>query len=352
MTPSEAQREGVPASGGSNVKTRVLLALKFVASFVLMWVILRHLDFDQLRRQIAAASALPLIGAVALCAASLWVVTLRWQIILRHAGHEVRYLRLVNHVFVGYFLSQAMPSTVGDGVRAWLVYRDGVPLAPAIRSVFIERLVGLGVLVLLAAAGFPWLLREAAGNVNIWLIEGGIAVMFVIGVVVLWAMQRSVWLGRFRVGRELVGLAADLWSLLRHPGALVLVCLVSLIVQVAGCALIWLAALSVGADIPFVQTLIVMPGVMVLIGLPISIAGWGVREGAVVFGLGLFGVSATDAVLVSVLFGLVTLVVGLIGGAVWLIQRDRIALHPSSVGVDATVEEAAPAPPPSQKSAT
>jgi uncharacterized protein (TIRG00374 family) len=344
--PSETQSENVPASRGSSVKTRVLLALKFVASCVLMWIILRHLDFDQLRRQIAAASALPLIGAVALCAASLWVVTLRWQVVLRLCGYQRSYLRLVNHIFVGYFFAQAMPSTVGDGVRAWLIYRDGVPLAPSIRSVFIERLIGLGALVLLAAAGFPWLLREVSANVNVWLIEGGLAVMLVVGIVVLWAMQRSVWLQRFRIGRELVALAKDLWSLLSHPVALFLAVFVSVVAQVAGCVIIWLAAQSVGANIPFVQTLLVMPSVMVLIGLPISIAGWGVREGAVVFGLGLFGVSATDAVLVSVLFGLVTLAVGLIGGAMWLLQRDRTALKPNDISLEATLQDSVPLPPP------
>lgn len=338
LPPPEGQHA---ASRGSGVKARVLLALKFLASAMLMWVILRHLDFYQLKREIADASMLPLIAAAVLCAGSLWLNTMRWHVILRLGGNEPCYLRLVSHVHVGYFFSQAMPATIGDGVRAWLIYRDGVPLAPAIRSVLVERSVGLGFLVLFAAAGLPWLLGRLSGHVDIWLLEGGVAAAFAIGTFMLWALQRSTWLGRLQIGRHFVGLAADLWTLLRHPTALVLVGLISLAVQVLGCAIVWLAAKSVGADVPFVQTLIVMPGVFVLMGLPISVAGWGVRESAVVVGLGLFGVSATTAVLVSVLFGLVTLFVGLLGGAAWLIQRDRTASRSDNVIVAHTLEDVA-----------
>jgi glycosyltransferase 2 family protein len=310
-------------SRGASARGRVLIALKFLASALLMWLIQRHLDFDQLSREIRNASAAPLIAAVALCAASLWLNAMRWQIVLRLGGNTAPYLRLVGHAFVGYFFGQAMPATVGDGVRAWLVYRDGVPPASAIRSVLVDRSIGFGFLILFAAAGFPWLLDKLGHEGWIWPIEGGIAVLCMAGVTVLWALRRSVWLGGFRIGRHMVDLATDLWEVLLHPGALVAVGLISIVVQVLGCAILWLAARSVGADIPFAQTLIVMPGVFVLMWLPISIAGWGVREGGIVLGLGIFGVPATTALLVSVLFGLVTLFVGLIGGVIWLTRSQR-----------------------------
>lgn len=51
--------------------------------------------------------------------------------------------------------------------------------------------------------------------------------------------------------------------------------------------------------------------------IPISIAGWGVREGAMVVGLGLVGVSSSTALSVSLLFGGVLVVVGLLGGLIW-----------------------------------
>jgi hypothetical protein len=61
--------------------------------------------------------------------------------------------------------------------------------------------------------------------------------------------------------------------------------------------------------------------------LPISIGGWGVREGAMVVALHGFGISAEDALLPSVLFGLCAVAATLPGGILWVINKDASAEH-------------------------
>jgi hypothetical protein len=82
-----------------------------------------------------------------------------------------------------------------------------------------------------------------------------------------------------------------------------------------------LIALSLGIDLSIVDGLAVLPAVILASALPISIAGWGVREGAMVVGLGLLAIDGSDAALVSIFFGLLLLGFGLLGGAVWLVTR-------------------------------
>jgi hypothetical protein len=55
--------------------------------------------------------------------------------------------------------------------------------------------------------------------------------------------------------------------------------------------------------------------------LAMSIAGWFVREGAFVVGFGLVGIASTDAIALSVLSGLLSMLVGISGGIVWLARR-------------------------------
>jgi len=69
--------------------------------------------------------------------------------------------------------------------------------------------------------------------------------------------------------------------------------------------------------------------VLLLSLLPISIAGWGVREGAMIACLGLVGVDAASAFAVSALFGLTSVVVGLPGGLVWLLIGQRTRNSPT-----------------------
>ena len=60
---------------------------------------------------------------------------------------------------------------------------------------------------------------------------------------------------------------------------------------------------------------------MLISTLPISLAGWGVREGAMVAALTFVGVETSEALALSILFGLTLLVVSLLGAIFWLIKR-------------------------------
>jgi hypothetical protein len=59
------------------------------------------------------------------------------------------------------------------------------------------------------------------------------------------------------------------------------------------------------------------------VALPISAAGWGVREASLVTLLGLVGVDRSAALLLSVEFGLLTTLLSLPGGLVWIAMRER-----------------------------
>jgi hypothetical protein len=52
--------------------------------------------------------------------------------------------------------------------------------------------------------------------------------------------------------------------------------------------------------------------------IPVSIAGWGVRESMMVLAFSYAGLVEADGLAVSILFGVVNLAVGSIGGIVWV----------------------------------
>jgi glycosyltransferase 2 family protein len=68
----------------------------------------------------------------------------------------------------------------------------------------------------------------------------------------------------------------------------------------------------------FVDCLLGVLAVLLLALLPISIGGWGVHEGAIAAARASYAISSDLAITLSALFGIVQLVVGLIGGA-WLL---------------------------------
>jgi uncharacterized membrane protein YbhN (UPF0104 family) len=66
-----------------------------------------------------------------------------------------------------------------------------------------------------------------------------------------------------------------------------------------------------------------VPVITLIAMLPVSIAGWGVRESIMVYGLGLASIPREAALIVSIMIGLSLAAVGLLGGLTWLIQNDR-----------------------------
>lgn len=319
------------------MKKFLLFGVKLVVTVVLFWAVLRQANLTGIGAQISAANPWPLAVAVLALSLTMGLSAKRWQLVLGVGGRQAPLGRLILHNAVGFFFNQALPSTVGgDGMRAWLAYRDGVGPSLAIRSVLIERGLGLVFLATLAAAGLPRLLRALEVTVlPIWALEGLLFFALALGLVGLWLLQRGRWFAHFQLGRGLHALASDAMAVLRRPRVAVLFASLTVAGQVVVCITVFLAARAINCPLTFLDSLVVMPTVMLLLAIPVSIAGWGLREGIMVIGLGAFGIGASNAMLVSILFGLVNLAVGLIGGAVFLVagraRKERDAQEIASI---------------------
>jgi hypothetical protein len=75
----------------------------------------------------------------------------------------------------------------------------------------------------------------------------------------------------------------------------------------------------------FGQIFQLVPPVMLITMLPISIAGWGVREATMGLAFGYAGLIANEGVNISLLFGAVYFIVGAIGGVVWILSAEKAA---------------------------
>ena len=83
-----------------------------------------------------------------------------------------------------------------------------------------------------------------------------------------------------------------------------------------------LVAESLGVDLSFFSWVVIVPPVTLIQLVPVSLAGWGVRELGFVFVLAGFGIPAEAALAASLLVGLCMIVVGLPGGLLWLTGWD------------------------------
>ena len=85
----------------------------------------------------------------------------------------------------------------------------------------------------------------------------------------------------------------------------------------------WCLAKAVAAPLEWSQALLLVLPVLLIATVPLSIAGWGTRETAMVLAFGYAGLPESDGLIVSVLFGIATFAAGLPGGVIWIFDRNK-----------------------------
>lgn len=131
----------------------IFLAKVAVATTLITWLVRSGmLKFGAL--SIFLEQPVLLVADLALFAFALFMGTLRWRALLAIAGAHVPFRRALQLQFTAQFFNVVVPGNVGgDVVKALYVARDEEPSkrTAILLIVFVERLVGLGALVLVAS---------------------------------------------------------------------------------------------------------------------------------------------------------------------------------------------------------
>jgi uncharacterized membrane protein YbhN (UPF0104 family) len=96
-----------------------------------------------------------------------------------------------------------------------------------------------------------------------------------------------------------------------------------------------LSGMGVGSALA-VGCALLVPAIMEIAMLPISLAGWGVREGAAIVAFGALGLPPDQALGASIAFGLIVAAVSMLGGILWLVDRRQMTLMSMDRGQDAS----------------
>jgi uncharacterized membrane protein YbhN (UPF0104 family) len=306
--------------GGVGRVWRILIKLGI--STGLMWLVLRQQDFAGLLGQILLIDRYTLPVSLVLVYGFITVLAMRWATVLKALGTPWTLRNTFSVVMIGQFFSQVLPSGVGgDMVRAWLAHDSGVRLSVAIASVMIDRLAGLLVLLILVTAGLPALLHihpgaDAVGGTVIVLVCG----YFGLGLVLFFNSLPAA-LDRFRLARSLRQFAIRARTALLRPATVIPILFYGLINQIGVVLVVYILAQGLGLSVSFTSCLLVVPLSNLVQILPISVAGWGLREGFFVAMFRFFDVGADKALALSMVFGILILVASLPGGVIWLLRK-------------------------------
>ncbi len=290
---------------------------------LIAWV-LSKVDLAQAWHQAQNVDPWMLFLAIALSLAQVAVGAVRWGVVLRALSSTVGAIRVFALYYLGVFFAIVLPGAVGgDAMRIWFCNRAGMPLSTAVNSVMLDRMATVLSLVLLVTGLEPLLLARVPALPGAWVFPF-LSLAGIVGTLVLSQLDRLPFaVSRWRLIRGLAVLAADCRRLCIRPRYGLSAVVVALIGNVNLALVAY--ALAVGLRLPVgaLDCLVLIPPVILIMTLPISIAGWGVRETAMVTAFGFIGVSGNSALVLSILFGLVTTATALPGGLFWLSGEGR-----------------------------
>lgn len=301
---AQSRPSGMPSSGLA--RERVWLAVRVAITVAVMTYVLRDVELSAAGHALARFPLSWTMGVLALVAADRVLMLWRWLLLIRPftqmSGADLTRIFLVSS-FVGSFL----PAGVGgDAARAFSVGRRTGRSGEAVASVVVDRWLGLLAVGLLGCAGLlttaralPDQARAVTVAATLLLLTGSVAGLFA-DRVVQWMLPESMrrsWLGRLALK-----LTDAISAYRQHGGALMRVAGLSVAVQALRVVLAWVLGRGLGIEVPFLYYWVFMPLNILVVLLPLSIGGFGLPQGTMIWTLGPLGVDPTPAFLLSSLF--------------------------------------------------
>jgi uncharacterized membrane protein YbhN (UPF0104 family) len=314
----------------------LVLAARILVSAALLYFALRGINFADIQDRLAQNSRSWFLGWMVLSVVTILVQVslgaMRWQEVSVRCQAPLIVQQALRYNMIGTFFNQTLPSTIGgDAVRLWLVSRSA-GWRRATYSVLVDRAIGLIALAVVVVSSLPWsywLISNEKGRIALVLVDFA-AMSTGLGFLLLgslpWPWLKTWWPTRHIHACSMLTRQAlfDYRSGLR-------IAALSFSVHVLNVVSVWCAVRSISAPATFAQLFMLVPPIVLITMLPISIAGWGVREATMMIAFGYAGLNQTDGTMVSLLSGASTFVVGAIGGLVWIMSSEKREHVPDAI---------------------
>jgi glycosyltransferase 2 family protein len=303
------------------MKRSTKIAATLLVTSLAVAYILSKVDVAKTKDIITSASVPWLLVSAALTMVTVPPMGWRWQRLLSVRGVRESVTWLTRAYFVSYAVGQVLPTSVGgDASRIFETSRRHPgQITPITGSVLLERALGGAVTLLLAGIGLLLAIGRYPIGAYLW-----VELVFVIGTIAIAFMffsrtvrRRLVFLGgvarRLRVEKPARAVYDGLHGYRDHPGTLLVVAVVTAAAQLTRVVAIYASGRAVGIDLSLLPYVVLGPLLFLVMLVPFTVNGIGVREAFFVSFLGKLGIDHDHAFACGFLFFVMTILLALPG---------------------------------------
>jgi uncharacterized protein (TIRG00374 family) len=302
------------------------MIVRLAVTAIILALLSRGIDFGASAHAIATIDLRYLALVLGLVACDRLVMIYRWILLLRSSGIQIANAAAARLFLVSSFVGSFLPAGVGaDAARAYGLAREAASGSEALASVAVDRVLGVMSITVMAMIGviaWPAAQRD-------WRF-----IAVIVGMMVICRLFFSAgwWLRTLvpptfhdhRIVTKMLRLGDALGRYKDRRSVLAHVMIWSLLVQVLRITQAYYLGIGLGITVPYSYYLLFMPIGLLMLLSPISISGFGLPQGVIVWLLRPVGVPAPQSLALATMIVLTGLAGNLPGLWLWLRQRREI----------------------------
>lgn len=284
--------------------------IKITVTILLLYLLFRKLNFKELKSIFLHIRIPFFILGVFMYLLGIFISSLRWNLFLKHLGFEYKTLNLFSYYLKSLFFANFLPSGGLDVARLMFLGKDKIK--EKLSSTFMDRIFGFLAINIYVFLGLLYSLRDTRKYAILIIIFLLLQIIFFFLLFCKKTGFLFTYLKRLPMGEHLYNIYEILHSF-REKSIIIKAILYSFLIQLSYSIDVYFIVLSVGKDIGIIRSVLFVPFINFIIMIPVTISGFGMREGGFVF---LFKnyIGKEAAIASSLLYYFSVFTVSIIGG--------------------------------------
>jgi glycosyltransferase 2 family protein len=320
-------------------KSSLGMVVRAIVTVLLFAFLLRSMNWSTLVPTITHISHSYLLLGLSAGVLCVFFSAYAWRSVVLAENIQADLAWLINLYLVGISFSHFLPTSMGgDAVKAYYVGRDSGNTAGAASAVLMSRITSFVGMLLIALPALAILHAHFTDQIITWFLLLSLLLIAAIIGSVLTAILLPKVSSRFLQGKwthnrlavkflamlvKVLDVGEALSSAVRRPRSMFSATLFGMLFWGASFMNYYGYALVLGLHVPLTFYVIAIPFVSIIAALPISINGFGVREGAFVYIFTTIHVPPTTSLSLALLMDAQVLFFGLLGGGIYLTMSGK-----------------------------
>ncbi len=306
-------------------KKITLITLKSLISTILIFYIFGQIDFNELKTLFGLKSIFIIIGITFFLIISTVMTGYRWKLILKNMSHHISIGWASINIIIGMFFNLFLPSSFGGDIyRIYHSNKNGINISVAGLSIFSDRFFGLFTLIILSFLSIPIIF------INPYMQKFLIPILIIVSLFIITVslFLFSLYLPNSNIFFSKISkISKNIIDSINLKNFKFKILLISIILHISNILCFYIASFAVNFHLNIFTWFIIIPPIILISSIPISIGGWGVREGLLILILLELGANQTEATKISIIYGISLVLIGIIGGIFWVFVNNKKKMH-------------------------